>query len=164
MPNVFEVFSESKKKEFPRSKQLMTSLGGFERAADIVEQSANGTLKVKPTPKLVNWCFDMHVLLLTIGLILSTVFALVIWSFFRLGKSVGLYFVGEREKTDWFSNWRQFTGKKVLNLNDTKRDWTLFSATLICSFFWGVEKSCCLNFSDPYLLITIYSSDSRKAT
>ena len=94
------LFRNRKKEEFPRSKQLMTSLGGFERAADIVEQSANGSLEVKPTPKLVNWRFDMHVLLLTIGLILSTVFALVIWGFFRVGKSVGVYFVGEREKTD----------------------------------------------------------------
>ena len=48
-----EVYSDCKKR-LKKSKEHMTSLGGYEKAADIVEKVASGEINVVDAPKLLN--------------------------------------------------------------------------------------------------------------
>ena len=48
-----EIYSDCKMR-LKKSKELMTSLGGYEKAADVVEQVASGEIKVIDAPKLLN--------------------------------------------------------------------------------------------------------------
>ena len=86
------VLEETRYKEMKdtlkKSKKLMTSLGGYKKAVDVVEKVANGTLTVKETLPLANYVTDVHLYLsgILVTLILGT--AAVMIALYKLTKII----------------------------------------------------------------------------
>ena len=72
------------KENLKQSKQLMTSLGGYEKSVEVVEKVANGSIEVRNTRELANFIPKCHRFMLIVVLITLLVISFVLGMVFKL--------------------------------------------------------------------------------
>ena len=122
------------KENLKKSKVLMTGLGGYEKAVEVVEEVANGTLEVIAVPKLANWVPDIHNFIIMLTSIFVIIFLLLVLGTYKLIKFLFLFTV--KSKVDWFFQ------SKTGNAEDFETDWKLFPTEFSKSIrhFWNDNK------------------------
>ena len=74
------------KENLKQSKQLMTSLGGFEKSVEVVEKVANGSLRVKSARILANFMPECHSFMLKVSLTTLLSMGLIVLLFYKILK------------------------------------------------------------------------------